>query len=460
MLVTLSTGHTSDPEWHAVQGQMEYLRSAAYVTRLRQDTGGSTYWAITPSGQRYLKALTSFQDAETIARLGSQVSTPANSTATATPERWEKLNPLGEGGQSRVFLVRSPLRATERRNASDAVLRSNPWAPYVGGNPTEISERVERLASSIWSYARPDQLPELGALKTFKIPKDETEAAEALGRLKNEITILQQDRPGFVKLLDANENERWIVTEFMPLGTLDKKPHLFKGNAYAALTAFRSLAAAVAGLHSDNCVHRDIKPANVFLGDDGNLILGDFGLVFLPEGGERITLTDERVGPRDYMPQWADLGERLEKVHTNFDVYMLGKLLWCMVAGRLKLPREYHNREQYDLKVLFPNDPNMVAVDAIVKKCVVEEPAECLTSARELLSLVDEYLAVIQNGGQPMNEGTPTFCRVCGRGRYKRMQLAPGVSGKPVVGLSMAGMPFQASIFKCDNCQHFQFFAS
>jgi hypothetical protein len=44
------------------------------------------------------------------------------------------------------------------------------------------------------------------------------------------------------------------------------------------------------------------------------------------------------------MPQWGDLGERLEHVQPNFDVYMLGKLLWCMVSGRLKLPREYHKK--------------------------------------------------------------------------------------------------------------------
>ncbi len=31
-----------------------------------------------------------------------------------------------------------------------------------------------------------------------------------------------------------------------------------------------------------------------------------------------------------YMPPWADIGGRLEKIDSNFDVYMLGKLLWCM----------------------------------------------------------------------------------------------------------------------------------
>lgn len=43
-------------------------------------------------------------------------------------------------------------------------------------------------------------------------------------------------------------------------------------------------------------------------------------------------MTDERVGARDYMPQRGDLGGRLEDVHPNFDVYMLGELL-CQQAS-------------------------------------------------------------------------------------------------------------------------------
>lgn len=52
MVVSLSSGHTGDPEWHAVQVQMEYLKSRGYINRVKQDAAGSTYWQITPSGER------------------------------------------------------------------------------------------------------------------------------------------------------------------------------------------------------------------------------------------------------------------------------------------------------------------------------------------------------------------------------------------------------------------------
>jgi serine/threonine protein kinase len=460
MVVALSTGHTTDWEWQAVLGQIEDLRTQGYITRLKQDAAGSTYWIITAIGEKYLHALNVFEEAQDAERLF-----PHPPTETGGGVRmefvggWEQLGPLGEGGQSKVFLVRSPSRVQERRNAVQQILSSNPWSPYVGGNPNEQVERIERLAANLLGYSRPDAAGDLGALKMFKIEKDGKEVETALGRLKNEVAVLRQNRPGLIKLLEANENERWVVTEYMPEGALDRRPGTYTGDSFGALVAFRSLVETVSGLHKDGYVHRDIKPANVFLASYDELALGDFGIVFIPDQqGERLTVTKERVGPRDYMPQWADLGDRLENVHTNFDVYMLGKLLWCMVSGRLKLPREYHNRPAYDIKVMFAKDPNMIAIDSIIKKCVVEEPDQCLESASELLQLVDEQLGVIQRGGEAPTDGFPRSCRICGRGQYRKAELEANVAGKPVVNLSLAGKPVEMSIFTCDVCHHVQFF--
>ena len=347
----------------------------------------------------------------------------------------------------------------ERRNSVQQVLSANPWAPYAGGNPSEQVERVDRLASSLLQYARVDNVSELCALKMFKIAEGGKEAEESLGRLKNEIAVLRQNRPGLLRLLDANEKERWIVTEYMPDGALDKNPTTYQGDALGALMAFRSIVKTVAGLHKDNYVHRDIKPANVFIAGYERLVLGDFGIVFIPDQqGQRLTLTNERVGPRDYMPQWGDVGERLENVHTNFDVYMLGKLLWCMVTGRLKLPREYHDKPAYDVKTQFSNDPKIDAVSTIIKKCVVEEPDQCLASAVELLAVVDEQIEILGQGDQALANGEPGHCLVCGKGQYRKAELEAGVVGKSVVSLSMAGQPIEVSMFTCDFCHHVQFF--
>jgi hypothetical protein len=74
---------------------------------------------------------------------------------------------------------------------------------------------------------------------------------------------------------------------------------------------------------------------------------------------------------------------------------MLGKLLWCMVSGRQKIPREYYRRPGFRLEEIFPDDPDMHLINHILDRCIVEDPKKCLTTAQELLPIVDEHLSIL-----------------------------------------------------------------
>lgn len=358
---------------------------------------------------------------------------------------WRVVEPLGEGGQSTVFLVRSPDRTSERSNALQEIR-----------NALDRDQRAE-LAEAIWRYVRPDDTPELGAAKLFKIDLTEDDP-EAVRRLQNEIRVLKENRKGLPKLIAENENERWVVTELFPAGSLERQREKYRGTVSDALYAFHSLVATVAMLHNSGYVHRDIKPANVFVKSDRELILGDFGIVYAPLDGARVTTTTERVGPRDYMPPWADMGVRLETVEPNFDVYMLGKLLWCMVSGKLKLPREYHRRPEFDLEKMFPQIESMRLINSIIEQCVVAEPHDCLPSAIELLRVVDESIANL--GRESMVDEQGKFrrpCRICGRGHYRvhiESMLIPKFAGS-----TGQDHPIHLRVFICNVCAHYEFFA-
>ncbi len=366
---------------------------------------------------------------------------------------WEEVKPLGKGGQSEVFLVRNSVRIAERKKHLDKLMELS------GQGFNEI--RAQQFTEATLGYGRVEHPSELGALKVYD-PRAAGANAEqqALDRLRIEIMVLAQNRSGLPRLLDSNESERWIVTEYYPGGTIEDHSLKYKGNALSALTAIRPLIETVAALHKDSIFHRDIKPANVFIGNDGSLILGDFGIAFLPNLPERVTLLNESVGPRDYIPPWAETEERLEKVGGNFDVYMLGKLLWCMVAGRLKLTREWFNRPDFDLTVRFQNNLRMHMINAILEKCIHETPDKCLPSAGELLPWVDAHLSVMRRGGQMLRDDVPRPCRICGQGFYK----ASGVLGLPVS--VTAGHPgswrhegaLYASFLTCDYCGNIELF--
>jgi serine/threonine protein kinase len=318
---------------------------------------------------------------------------------------------------------------------------------------------------AIRDYTRPDLSEELGAMKEFKIRDDEE---QSLNRLNQEIEVLQQNRPGLPKLLGFDIKERWMVTEFFPNGTLEDHLLEYRGNAALALKAFRSVVATIALLHNENIVHRDIKPANIFIGKEHVFVLGDFGLVYVPHREPRITrLQGETVGAGDFIPPatWRGMGARLETVKTDFDVYMLGKVLWCMVAGKPKLDREFWDEPENDLTKLFPSDPNMHMISLILGRSVVTREEKCCRSADDLLLQVDTNLEQIKQGGQLLLDGITRICHVCGVGRYTRhspvtettmyfsynMRLWNSGGANDISTLGV-------EVWECDTCHHIQFF--
>jgi serine/threonine protein kinase len=217
---------------------------------------------------------------------------------------WEKVTPepLGKGGQSTVFLVRSP----KRRAAREKSFKTLKDLSGQGFN----DETALKFASASLDVARGEYASELGALKMFDPRAAGPEAEQqALGRMQNEIAILKQNRPGLLKLLDSNESERWIVTEYCRQGTLERHLQEYRGNAGLALKSLLPLVQTAGELHKVPVVHRDIKPQNIFIGEQGELLLGDFGIVFLPNQAERLSFTGESVGPRDFMPPWVLLDD-------------------------------------------------------------------------------------------------------------------------------------------------------
>ena len=117
--------------------------------------------------------------------------------------------------------------------------------------------------------------------------EDVDEQKKAIARLTSEIKALKAiNHPAVLKLLHSNLERRFIVTAISQHGPLSKRHnlHLFKGNSLAALKAFSNLLSGVEAIHKQGAIHRDIKTDNIFLADSGDLVLGDFGIVFFREG--------------------------------------------------------------------------------------------------------------------------------------------------------------------------------
>ncbi|MHB9859658.1 serine/threonine-protein kinase [Streptomyces sp. YIM S03343] len=96
--------------------------------------------------------------------------------------------------------------------------------------------------------------------------------------------------------------------------------------ARIGLWVLRALRAA----HKAGVLHRDVKPGNVLLGDDGRVLITDFGIAQI-EGDTTITRTGEVVGSVDYL---APERVRGHDPGPASDLWALGATLYTAVDGR------------------------------------------------------------------------------------------------------------------------------
>ncbi|CAL5430458.1 unnamed protein product [Camellia sinensis] len=161
-------------------------------------------------------------------------------------------------------------------------------------------------------------------------------------QFKSEIIVLSKVRHKhlvslFGYCLDANE--RLLVYEYMPQGTLSR--HLFRWKEEGLkplewlrrLTIALDVARGVEYLHvlaHRSFIHRDLKPSNILLGDDMHAKVGDFGLVRLVPDGKSSILT-KLAGTFGYLaPEYAVTG----RVTTKIDVFSFGVILLQLITGR------------------------------------------------------------------------------------------------------------------------------
>lgn len=142
---------------------------------------------------------------------------------------------------------------------------------------------------------------------------------KGLNEFQAEITVLSKVRHRhLVALLGhcINGNERLLVYEYMPQGTLTQ--HLFEWRelGYTPLTwkqrvtVALDVARGVEYLHSlaqQSFIHRDLKPSNILLGDDMRAKVADFGLVKnAPDG--KYSVETRLAGTFGYLaPEYAGI---------------------------------------------------------------------------------------------------------------------------------------------------------
>ncbi|KAJ4955874.1 hypothetical protein NE237_012657 [Protea cynaroides] len=198
---------------------------------------------------------------------------------------------------------------------------------------------------------------------------------KGMNEFQSEIAVLTKVRHRhLVGLLGfcINGNERLLVYEFMPQGTLAE--HLYEWNELGCppLTWVQRVAIAldvargVEYLHSlaqQSFIHRDLKSTNILLGDDMRAKVADFGLVKnAPDG--KYSVETRLAGTFGYLaPEYAATG----RVTTKVDVYAYGVVVMELITGRKALddtmPDEKSHLVTWFRRILINMDNIRKAID-------------------------------------------------------------------------------------------------
>lgn len=380
-------------------------------------------------------------------------------TAESWNTNWEVVKRLGEGGQGTVDLVRRRSPGDTSGNTASQlrkILQSLTATTYA--SQPDHDETTKKLVETLRRLLNPSE-GEFGALKRLKNPETARDPEHARFRQQKEIDVLlQQIHPNLLSLLEIDDEKNWYIGKYFDGGDLKKCQSGFHGNALGTLRALRPIVDAVATLHDKMIVHRDIKPENIFTSSNGQLVLGDFGLVhFLDSTESRLTGTFDNVGSWEWMPVWAQ-ARRQENVTPAFDCYSLAKVIWFTISGKHPFHLWYFNAAEDNLEELFPDDLAMPIVNELLSQCIVEKEADCLPNANVLLQKLDRAISRIRDGGRVLyGDGLLNWhCQICANGMYERI-VDRNVNSARNFGLNPTGSR-GFLIYKCNHCGHLQFF--
>ncbi|OMI33355.1 serine/threonine-protein kinase [Streptomyces sparsogenes] len=165
-----------------------------------------------------------------------------------------------------------------------------------------------------------------------------------------------------------------IVMEYVPsttLGDLLKSGRTVTPDEAARIG--RGMIAALRAAHAAGVLHRDVKPGNVLLGEDGRVVLTDFGIA-MATGTSTLTKTGEVVGSIDYI---APERIRGRTPGPASDLWALGATLYQAIEGRPPFRKATPIETGYAIAV-DPLEPPLRAgpLTGLVEALLAKEPED------------------------------------------------------------------------------------
>ncbi|MFB7383908.1 serine/threonine-protein kinase, partial [Kitasatospora purpeofusca] len=249
--------------------------------------------------------------------------------------------------------------------------------------------------------------------------------AKATARIRHSsaVTVFdvveEDDRPWIVMELVESRSLADVIREDGPLAPARA--------AEIALDVLGVLSAA----HAHGILHRDVKPSNVLIGEDGRVVLTDFGIASV-EGDSSVTSTGMLVGAPSYISPERAQGQ---KPGPPADLWSLGGTLYAMVEGR---PPYDRGSALATLTAVMTEEltapVNAGPLRPVVEGLLAKDPAERLT-APQTRSMLKRVVAEATARAESTTEhAVPVAGGDKGSDTGTGGDKATGKGGKPPVG--------------------------
>ena len=224
---------------------------------------------------------------------------------------------------------------------------------------------------------------------------------EFIRRFESEAQVVARlEHPHIVPLYDfwREPDSTCLVMRYLRAGSLRDLIER-EGKLDITLTAkiVEQVGSALNFAHNSGVVHQDIKADNIFLDEDNNAYLSDFGIA-KEVGAEASDGSDTLVGTPAYM---APEQIRGEGAGTQSDVYAFGIMLYEMLSGS----RPFADETLATLVYKHLNEPLPMidhtalnlspAFNSIIQRATAKDPTERYEDA---LSLVMEFQQALRQG--------------------------------------------------------------
>jgi Tol biopolymer transport system component/serine/threonine protein kinase len=227
-----------------------------------------------------------------------------------------------------------------------------------------------------------------------------TSRADRLARFEREAqAVASLSHPNIVALFEfgTQAGAPYVVMELLDGETLRERLAAGPLPVRKAIDVAVQIARGLAAAHDKNLIHRDLKPENVFLLNDGQVKILDFGLaraVDAHPAGSGATQTIAHTDPGTVMGTVGYMAPEQVRggaVDARTDLFAFGAVLYEMLTGTRAFQRD---TAAETLTAILREDPPELArvrhdlppaLDRIVQHALEKSPTERFQTARDVV---------------------------------------------------------------------------